>query len=174
MSAPILQVLDMEKDFTVCTNASRQGLGVVLMQEGKVIAYASRNLKPHEENYPTHDLELAVVMLAPNIWRYYLVGRSFELKLDHQILRYLFTQRVVNARKRQWRELMTNYDLGILYIKGKVNVVVDVLRIKQRIFTLICLKFYRRERVLGQIVIDIWYLKVSLTLQKGRQVEPKF
>ena len=93
MNAPILQILDMEKDFTVCTYASKNGLCVVLMQEGGVITYASRKLKLHEENYPNHDLELAAVMLGLNIWRHYLVGRSLELKLDHQSLRYLFTQR---------------------------------------------------------------------------------
>jgi hypothetical protein len=73
-SAPILRVSDMEKDFTVCTDASKKGLGVVLMQDGGVIAYASRKLKQHEELYATHDLELAVVMLALKLWRHYLVG----------------------------------------------------------------------------------------------------
>ena len=70
----------MEKDLKVCTDASRQGLGDVLMQEGGVIAYASRKLKPHEDNYPTHDLELVVLKLSLNIWIHYLVGRSFEIK----------------------------------------------------------------------------------------------
>jgi hypothetical protein len=73
-SAPILQVLDMEKDFTVCMDALKQGLGVVLMQDGGVISYASRKLKKHEELYVTHDLELEVVMLALKISRHYLVG----------------------------------------------------------------------------------------------------
>ena len=73
-SAPILRVLHMDKEFMVCTNSAQQGLGAVLMQEGGVIAYASRKLKPHEDNYPTHDLELEVVMLAINIWIHYLVG----------------------------------------------------------------------------------------------------
>ena len=90
----------MDKDFTVCTDASRKGLGAMLMQEGGVIAYASRNLKPLEENYPTHDLELVAVMLALKLWRHYLVGRIFELKSNKKILRYLFTQRDLNARQR--------------------------------------------------------------------------
>ena len=72
-SAPILRVSDMEKDFTVCMDASKQGLGAVLMQDG-VIAYASRKLKKHEELYATHDLELVAVMLALKLWRHYLVG----------------------------------------------------------------------------------------------------
>ncbi len=83
----------MDKDFTVCTDASKQGLGAVLTQDRGVIAYASRKLKPHEELYATHDLELAAVVLALKIWRHYLKGRSFTLKSDHQSLQYLFTQR---------------------------------------------------------------------------------
>jgi hypothetical protein len=70
----------MEKDFTVYMDASKQGLGAMLMQDGGVIAYASRKLKQHEELYTTHDLELVVVMLALKLWRHYLVGRNFELK----------------------------------------------------------------------------------------------
>ena len=99
-SAPILRVPDMGKDFTVCTDASKQGLGAVLMQDRGVIAYASRKLKPHEELYDTHDLELAAVMLALKIWRHYLVGRKFTLKSDHQSLQYLFTKRDLNAKQR--------------------------------------------------------------------------
>ena len=153
-SAPILRVPDMEKEFTVCTDASRQGLGAVLMQEGGVIAYASRKLKPHEENYPTHDLELAAVMLALKLWRHYLVGRSFELKSDHQSLRYIFTQRDLNARQRRWSEFMSEYDFGISYIKGKENVVADALSRKPRLFSLIPLKVDLRERILGQLLGD--------------------
>ena len=90
----------MDKDFTMCTDASKQGLGAVLMQEGGVIAYASRKLKLHEEFYATHDLELVAVVLALKIWRHYLGGRNFVLKSDHQSLQYLFTQRDLNARQR--------------------------------------------------------------------------
>jgi hypothetical protein len=99
-SAPILRVLDMEKDFIVCTDASKKGLGVVLMQDGGVIAYASRKLKKHEELYTTHDLELAVVMLALKLWRHYLVGKNFVLKTYHQSLKHLFTQRDLNVKQR--------------------------------------------------------------------------
>ena len=79
----------MEKDFTVCTDASKQGLGAVLMQDGGLIAYVSRKLKKHEDLYATHDLELAAIMLALKIWRHYLVGKNFELKANHQILKHL-------------------------------------------------------------------------------------
>jgi hypothetical protein len=173
-SAPILRVSDMEKDFTVCTDASKQGLGVVLMQDGGVIAYASRKLKQHEELYATHDLELAVVMLALKLWRHYLVGRSFELKTDHESLKHLFTQRDLNARQRRWSEFMSEYDFGILYIKGKENVVVDALSRRPRVFSLVPLKVNLRERVLGKLLGDSWYLKVTSTLQSGRQLDPKY
>ena len=126
-SAPILKVPDMDKNFTVCTDASKQGLGAVLMQDRGVIAYASRKLKPHEELYATHDLELVVVVLALKIWPHYLVGWSFTFKSDHQSLQYLFTQRDLNAKQRRWSEFLSEYDFGISYIKGKENIVADAL-----------------------------------------------
>ena len=98
-SAPILLVLYMDKDFMACTDALKKGLGAVLMQEGGVISYASRKLNPHEDQYATHDLELAAVMLALKLWRHYLVGRSFTLKTYHRSLQYIFTQRHLNARQ---------------------------------------------------------------------------
>jgi hypothetical protein len=130
----------MEKDFTVCMDASKQGLGDMLMQDGGVISYASRKLKKHEELYATHDLELETVMLALKLWRHYLVGRNFELKMDHQSLKHLFTQRDLNARKRKWSEFMSEYNFGISYIKGKENVVADALSRRPRVFSLVPLK----------------------------------
>ena len=109
----------MEKDFTVCTDASKQGLGAMLMQDGGVMAYVSRKLKKHEELYPTHDLELAAVILSLKLWRHYLVGQNFELKMNHESLKLLFMQRDLNARLRQSSEFMSEYDFGIFYIKGK-------------------------------------------------------
>jgi hypothetical protein len=173
-SALILGVSDMEKDFTVCTDASKQGLGTVLMQDGGVIAYASRKLKKHKELYVTHDLELAVVMLALKLWRHHLVGRNFELKTDHQILKHLFTQRDLNARKRRWSDFMSEYDFGISYIKGKKNVVIYALSRRPHVFSLIPLKFNLREHVLMQLQGDSWYLKVTSNLQSGRRLDPKY
>eukprot|EP00253_Pinus_taeda_P013056 PITA_13056 len=173
-SAPILRVPDMDKDFTVCTDASKQGLGAVLMQDRGVIAYASRKLKPHEELYATHDLELAAVVLALKIWRHYLVGRSFTLKSDHQSLQYLFTQRDLNARQRRWSEFLSEYDFGISYIKGKENVVADALSKRPQIFSLIPIKVDLRQRVLDQLIKDNWYLKVRASLEGNRVKESKF
>ena len=154
----------MEKDFTVCVDASKQGFGAMLMQDGGVIAYASRKLKKHEELYATHDLELAAVMLALKIWRHYLVGWNFELKTDHQSLKHLFTQRDLNARQRWWSEFMSEYDFGISYIKGKENVVADALSRRPRIFSLVTLKVNLREHVLIELPGDSWYLKVTSNL----------
>jgi hypothetical protein len=173
-SASILRVSDMEKDFTVYMDASKQGLGAVLMQDGGVISYASRKLKKYEELYATHDLELVAVMLAMKLWRHYLVGRKFELKIDHQSLKHLFTQRDLNARKRRWSEFMSEYDFGISYIKGKDNVVADALSRRPCVFSLVPLKVNMREHVLAQLHGDSWYLKVTSNLQSGRQLDPKY
>jgi hypothetical protein len=83
------------------------------MQEHKVIAYASRQLRPHEENYPVHDLELAVVIYALKQWRHYLLGNRCEIFTDHQSLKYLFTQPDLNLSQQRWMESVANFDLGI-------------------------------------------------------------
>ena len=97
------------------------------MQEQKVVAYASRQLRPHEVNYPTHDLELAAVVHALKIWRHYLIGNRCEVYTDHKSLKYIFTQTELNMRQRRWLELIKDYDLGIHYHPGKANVVADAL-----------------------------------------------
>ncbi|KAG8486790.1 hypothetical protein CXB51_020298 [Gossypium anomalum] len=115
------------KDFTVYSDASHVGLGCVLMQEGKVVTYASRQLKPHELNYPTHDLELAAVIFALKIWRRYLYGERCIIYTDHKSLKYLLTQKELNLRQRRWIELLKDYDCSIEYHPGKANVVADAL-----------------------------------------------
>jgi len=97
------------------------------MQDGKVIAYASRQLKTHEQNYPTHDLELAAVVFSLKIWRHYLYGESCDIFTDHKSLKYIFTQKDLNLRQRRWLELIKDYDLNIQYMPGKANVVADAL-----------------------------------------------
>nr|GFD46557.1 RNA-directed DNA polymerase [Tanacetum cinerariifolium] len=108
-------------------DASKKGLGCVLMQHGKVIAYAPRQLKPFEVNYPTHDLELAAVIFALKIWRHYLYVESCDIFTDHKSLKYIFTQRDLNMRQRRWLELLKDYDTNIQYHLGKANVVADAL-----------------------------------------------
>ncbi|KAA0064005.1 pol protein [Cucumis melo var. makuwa] len=97
------------------------------MQQGKVVAYASRQLKSHEQNYPTHDLELAAVVFALKIWRHYLYGEKIQIFTDHKSLKYFFTQKELNMRQRRWLELVKDYDCEILYHPGKANVVADAL-----------------------------------------------
>ncbi|RVX02879.1 Retrovirus-related Pol polyprotein from transposon 17.6 [Vitis vinifera] len=113
--------------FMVYSDASHQGLGCVLMQHGRVVAYASRQLKPYERNYPTHDLELAVVVFALKIWRHFLFGETCEIFTDHKSLKYLFSQKELNMRQRRWIELLKDYDCIIQYHPGKANVVADAL-----------------------------------------------
>ena len=97
------------------------------MQEGRVIAYASRQLCRHEEHYPTHDLELAAVFHALKIWCHYLLGNTCHLYIDHKSLKYIFTQSELNMRQRRWLELIKDYDFEIHYHPGKANVVADAL-----------------------------------------------
>ena len=97
------------------------------MQDHRVIAYASRALRRHEENYATHDLELAAVIHALKIWRHYLLGNPVHIYSDHKSLKYIFTQSELNLRQRRWLELIKDYDLEIHYHPGKANVVADAL-----------------------------------------------
>jgi hypothetical protein len=127
VNAPILTLPESGKRFTVYTDASHVGLGCVLMQDVKVIAYGSRQLKKHERNYPTHDLELAAVVFALKFWRHYLYGESCDIYTDHKSLKYIFTQKELNLRQRRWIELIKDYDLTIQYHPGKANVVADAL-----------------------------------------------
>jgi hypothetical protein len=98
-TAPVLTMPDMEKLFSIYCDASDQGLGCVLMQDGHVVAYASRQLRKHEEKYPTHDLELAAVVHALKIWRHYIIGKRCEVYSDHKSLKYIFTQPDLNLRQ---------------------------------------------------------------------------
>ena len=97
------------------------------MQHGKFIAYASRQLKPHEKNYPTHDLELAAIVFALKIWRHYLYGVHVDVFIDRKSLQYVFSQKDLNFCQRRWLELLKDYDMSVLYHLSKANVVVDAL-----------------------------------------------
>jgi ribonuclease HI len=125
--ALVLAQPDNTKSFDVYCDASSTGLGCVLMQDHRVIAYASRALRPHEQNYPTHDLELEAVVHALKIWRHYLIGAHCNIYTDHKSLKYIFTQANLNMRKRRWLELIKYYDLEVHYHLGKANVVADAL-----------------------------------------------
>ena len=113
-------------------DASRAGLGCVMMQSGRVVAYGSRQLKNHEQNYPTHDMELAAVVFALKIWCHYLYGEEFEVYSDHKSLKYIFTQWDLNMRQRRWMKFLEDYDFTLHYHPGKANVVADALSQKSR------------------------------------------
>jgi hypothetical protein len=131
-SALLLVQLDNSKPFEVFYDASGTRLGCVLMQEGRVIAYASRALRPHEINCPTHDLELVDIVHALKIWRHYLMGNHCNIFTNHKSLKYIFTQSDLNMRQRRWLELIKDYNLEVHYHPGKANVVADALSRKVR------------------------------------------
>nr|GEV75016.1 putative reverse transcriptase domain-containing protein [Tanacetum cinerariifolium] len=132
-NAPVLALPDGSKEFMVYYDASEIGLGCVLMQRGKVIAYASRQLKIHEKNYTTYDLELGVVVFALKIWRHYLYGTKSVIYTVHKSLQHMFSQKEMNIRQRHWIELFSDYDCEIRYHLGMANVVADVLSKKERV-----------------------------------------
>ena len=113
--------------YVVYCDASRVGLGCFLILDGKVIAYASRPLKIHEKNYPTHDLELVVVVFALKLWRHYLYSEHVGVHTDHKSLQYVFTRRKLNLRQRRWIEMLKDYDMSVYYHPSKANVLDDVL-----------------------------------------------
>nr|GEZ90536.1 hypothetical protein [Tanacetum cinerariifolium] len=145
-------------------DVSKNGLGCVLMQHGNVIAYASRQLKPYEENYPTHDLELAVIVFALKIWRHYLYEESCGIFSDHKSLKYIFTQKELNMRQRRWLELLKDYDANIQYHSGKENVVADVLS-RKNYGSMSCLITQ------SKIVANLNRLAVEIYTEDGKQDE---
>ncbi|GKE49469.1 putative reverse transcriptase domain-containing protein [Tanacetum coccineum] len=132
-SALILALPKGSEDFVVYCDASHKGLGAVLMQRKKVITYASRQLKIHEKNYTTHDLELRSVVFALKIWRHYLYGTKCTVFNDHKILQHILDQKELNMRQHRWLEMLSDYDCDIRYHLGKENVVADALSRKERI-----------------------------------------
>nr|GFC27840.1 putative reverse transcriptase domain-containing protein [Tanacetum cinerariifolium] len=131
-SAPILVLPEESKNFVVYCDASHKGLGAVLMQKEKVIAYTSRQLKVHEKNYTTHDLELGAVVFALKMWRHYLYGTKCVVFTDHKSLQHILDKKELNMRQRCWLELLSDYDYEIRYHPGKANVVADALSRKER------------------------------------------
>ncbi|KAL4017195.1 hypothetical protein IC575_024871 [Cucumis melo] len=144
------------------------------MQQGKVVAYASRQLKIHEQNYPTHDLELAAVVFALKIWRHYLYGEKIQIYTDHKSLKYFFTQKELNMRQRRWLELVKDYDCEILYHPGKANVVADALSRKVAhsaalITAALLLRDFERAEIavsVGEVTAQLAQLSVQPTLRQ--------
>ncbi|GJU38858.1 putative reverse transcriptase domain-containing protein [Tanacetum coccineum] len=130
-SAPILALPEGSENFVVYYDASHKGLGIVLMLKERVIAYESGQLKIHEKNYTTHDLELGAVVFALKMWRHYLYGTKCVVFTDHKSLQHILDQKELNMRQRRWLELLSDYDCEICYHLGKANVVVDALSQKE-------------------------------------------
>jgi hypothetical protein len=158
-TVPVLVQPDNSKPFEVFCDDSGTGLGCVLMQENRVIAYASRSLRPHELNYPTHDLELAAVVHALKIWRHYLMGNRCNIVPDHKSLKYIFTQSELNMRQRRWLELIKDYDLEVHHHPEKANVVADALSRKVHCN---CLTVESYSETLCE---DLWKLRLEIVEQ---------
>ncbi|GJU32132.1 putative reverse transcriptase domain-containing protein, partial [Tanacetum coccineum] len=132
-SVRILALPEGSENFVVYCAALQKELGTVLMQREKVIAYTSRQLKVHEKNYTTHDLELRVVVFALKMWRHYLYGTKWAVFTDHKSLQHILDQKELNMKHHRWLQLLSDYECEIRYHKGKANVVADALSWKERI-----------------------------------------
>ncbi|XP_071918701.1 uncharacterized protein [Coffea arabica] len=146
---PVLALPEGVDGYVVYSDTSKEGLGCVLMQKGKVVAYTSRKLKPHDMNYPTHDLELTAVIFALKKWRHYLYGVTFEVFTDHKSLKYLFSQKELNLRQRRWVEFLENYDCSINYHPEKANVVADALNRRAQVAGLMVREWDMLEETSG-------------------------
>jgi hypothetical protein len=174
-SAPILRIVDPNENFVVCIDACK-GLGGVFTQNGHVISYESRKLKEHEMNYATHDLEFDVIIHVLKIWRHYLMGKKFELRIDHSGLKYIFEQPTLNVMQTRWLEFLSEYDFGIKHIKGKEKKVVDALGRRVHIMHAIAISIhssYSKSIILDVVVTDQHYLQVKESLQQ-EDVQHKF
>jgi hypothetical protein len=174
-SAPVLKIADPNEFFLVCTYACKEGIGGVLMQNGHVIGYESRKLKEHERKYSTHELELVAIVHALRMWRHYLMGKKFELRIDHNGLKYLFEQPTLNAGQTRWLEFISEYDFDINHIKGKENKVSDALSRRVHLMHAIVVSMHQsnlRIKFLDGLVTDQHYLQVKENLQQG-DVQPR-
>ena len=163
-SAPILVVPERGVGYSVYCDASREGLGCVLMQSDRVVAYGSRQLKTHERNYPTHDLELAAVIFALKSWRHYLYGEKFVVFSDHKSLKYLFSQKELNLRQRRWMEHLEDYDFDLQYHPGKANVVADALSRKPTSLASLAIREWKMMENVGFFMLHCEEVNEGVTL----------
>jgi hypothetical protein len=169
-SAPVLKIFDPNESFVVCTDACKEGIGGFLRQKGHVIGYEFRKLKEHESNYATQDLEHATIVHTLRMWRHYLMGNKFTLRIDHIGLKYIFQQPTLNARKTRWLEFLSAYEFDINHIKGKENKVSDALSRRVHIMHATVVSIYQSDLksiILDGLVIDHHYLHVKVNLQQG-------
>ncbi|GJS65143.1 retrotransposon protein, putative, ty3-gypsy subclass [Tanacetum coccineum] len=163
VSSSVLTLPSGTCGYQIYSDASKKDLGCVLMQHGKVIAYASRQLKPYEVNYPTHDLELTALVFALKIWRHYLYGETCDIFTDHKSLKYIFTQKELNMRQRRWLELLKDFDANIQYHPVKANVVAGALS-RKNFGILTCLK------IQPKIIKDLELMVVELVVRGSEDI----
>jgi hypothetical protein len=161
-TSPVLAQPNITKPFDVYCDASGTRLGGVLMQEGQVISYSSRQLRHHEEHYPTHNLELAAMVVALRTWLHYLPRNVVHIYMDHKNLKYIFTQLDLNMRQRRWLELINDYELEVYYHSGKANVVVDALSRKAHCNNLLAVHFIGEESS-TRVLLDMSLFNITLT-----------
>jgi hypothetical protein len=142
-SAPILKVVDPNEDFIVCINACKEGIGGFISENGHMVCYESRKLKKHKRKYYTHDLELVVIVHVLNMWRNYLIWKSFEMRIDHSGMKYLFGYPTLNVEKNRWLEFLNKRDFVIKHIKGKENKVVDALNRRVHVMHATTIRMHR-------------------------------
>jgi hypothetical protein len=170
----VLAQPDTDKPFNIYYDASATGLGGVLMQEGRVISYSSQQLRHHEEHYPTHDLELVVVVMELRTWHHYLLENVVYIYTDHKSLKYIFTQPDLNMRQRRRLELIKDYELKVHYHPGKANVIADALSYKAHCNYLPAVRLTREEsntRVLPDL--SLFNITLTPTLRDEIKVEQK-
>lgn len=160
----ILKIPEMGKPFVLSCDASGDQLGCVLTQDRRVVAYESRKLRSHELNYPVHDLELAAVVHAFKHWRHLLLGVKFELRTDHESLKYIFTQPLLNNRQRRWLQLLCEYDFEIVHVAGKENKVADALSRRPMCNALTVLRTGLFDEIRNEVAKDSFYCKIFETL----------
>jgi hypothetical protein len=168
-NTPILRIVDPNEYFIVCTDACR-GLGGLLSKNGYVVCYETRKLKDHERNYATHDLKLVAIVHALKKWRHYLIRKMFELRIDHDGLKYLFDHKTLNARKRRWLEFLSEYEFDINHIKGKEKKVVDALirRVHElHVIAISMYQLYLKEIILEAAKLDLQYIEIITKIQQG-------
>jgi hypothetical protein len=158
----VLSQPDTTKSFDVYFDASDTGLGGVLMQEDRVISYSLRQLRRHKEHYPTHDLELAIVVMALRTWHHYLLENMVHIYMDHKSLKYIFTQLDLNMRQRRWLELIKHYELEVHYHPRKANVIADALSRKAHCHYLPVVRLTGEESS-TRVLLNLSLFNITLT-----------
>ena len=154
-STPVLIVPERGQRYTVYCDASKDGLGCILMLSRRVVAYGSQKLMNHVWNHPTHDMELVAIFFALKIWSHYLNGEHFEVFSDHKSLKYIFTQWDLNMRQRRCIKFLEDYDFTLHYHPGKANVVVDALSRKSRgVLASVASQEWQMLEIVGQFVLQ--------------------